>query len=80
MELNQGCIAVNSLQSGQFEDQTILVSANPTNSSPMAGESIIPVLMQGGVAVAVILAMSYFCNILLKSMAQLIKDANQKHK
>jgi hypothetical protein len=80
MKQNQDCELVESLQLGQSKDQCILVSANATVSPTMPGEGIIPVLIQGGVAVAVILAMSCFCQILLKSIAQLIKDQNEKKK
>lgn len=80
MRPNQGCELTDSSQLGQLEDQCTLVFANSTPSLPIAGDSLIPVLIQGGVAVAVILAMSFFCQILLKAIAQLIQDQNQKHK
>lgn len=76
----QGCELVDSSQLRQSEDQCILVSDNATVSSTMPGDALISMLVQGGVAVAVIVAMSYFCQILLKSIAQLVKDQNQKKK
>lgn len=80
MKPYQDCKLVDSSQLRQSEDQCILVSDNATVSSKMPGDALISMLVQGGVAVAVIVAMSYFCQILLKSIAHLVKDQNQKKK
>jgi hypothetical protein len=80
MRPNQKCELVNSLQPKQSEEECILVSANSTAPPPLLVEGFIPILVQGGVAVAVIFAMSYFCQILLKSITQLIRDQSQKNK
>lgn len=80
MKPYQDCELVDSSQLRQSQDQCILVSDNATVSSPMPGDTLISMLVQGGVAVAVIVAMSYFCQILLKSIAHLVKDQNQKKK
>jgi hypothetical protein len=79
MEPNQDCELIDSSQLAQAQKQCFLVSANANVSPPMSGD-LISILLQGGIAVAVIVAMSYFCQMLLKSIAQLIKDQNQKKK
>lgn len=79
MKPNRDCELIDSSQLGQSEEQCFLVSANATAPPTMPGETLISILVQGGVAIAVIVAMSYFCQILLKSIAQLIKE-NQKNK
>ncbi|OUL17422.1 hypothetical protein BV372_35075 [Nostoc sp. T09] len=76
--LDRELVEVSQLRPSQ--EQIILASANSTTPLTLSGEGLIPILVQGGIAVAVIIAMSYFCQILLKSIAQLIKDQNEKKK
>jgi len=62
-------------------NQVILVSKAPTNSAtPPETGGLMPLLMYGGVAVAVIFAMAYFSQNLLNSITQLIKTLNKKRK
>jgi hypothetical protein len=61
--------------------QVILVSTAPSDSAtrPETG-GFMPLLMYGGVAVAVIIAMAYFSQTLLNSITQLTKTLNKKRK
>ena len=60
-------------------DQFILITPNPTDIPP-GGDGLIPKpLVDGGVAVAVIIAMTYFTQKLLKSVVELSK-VNKKDK
>ncbi|NET58750.1 MAG: hypothetical protein F6K47_22125 [Symploca sp. SIO2E6] len=68
--------------------QIILVSYNTSDLStstnnltePSSGSSLVSLLMYGGVAVAVILAMAYFSQVQLKSITELVKGLNKKSK
>ena len=61
--------------------QVILVSTAPTDSAtPPETGGLMPLLMYGGVAVAVIIAMAYFSQTLLNSITQLTKTQNKKRK
>ena len=61
--------------------QVILVSTASTDSAtrPETG-GFMPLLMYGGVAVAVIIAMAYFSQTLLNSITELTKTLNKKRK
>ncbi|MBE9126799.1 MULTISPECIES: hypothetical protein [unclassified Coleofasciculus] len=63
------------------EQQIITVPANSTETPlpPKAG-ALIPLLMYGGVAVAVIVAMAYFSQIQLKSITELLQAIKKKTK
>ncbi|MEG4036360.1 hypothetical protein QUA03_21305 [Microcoleus sp. S36b_A4] len=62
-------------------NQVILVSTTPTDAAtPPETGGFMPLLMYGGVAVAVIIAMAYFSQTLLNSITQLTKTLNKKHK
>jgi len=61
--------------------QVILVSTAPTDSAtPPETGGFMPLLMYGGVAVAVIIAMAYFSQTLLNSITELTKTLNKKRK
>ena len=61
--------------------QVILVSTAPTDAAtPPENGGFMPLLMYGGVAVAVIIAMAYFSQTLLNSITQLTKTLNKKRK
>jgi hypothetical protein len=60
-------------------DQIILITPNPTNTPP-GGDGLIPKpLVDGGVSVAVIIAITYFTQKLLKSVVEVMK-VNKKGK
>ena len=62
-------------------NQVILVSTAPTDSAtPPETGGFMPLLMYGGVAVAVIIAMAYFSQTLLNSITELTKTLNKKRK
>ncbi|HEY9873370.1 MAG TPA: hypothetical protein V6D12_08025 [Candidatus Obscuribacterales bacterium] len=61
-------------------EQVIPVSANPNQSPASVGGGLTPILIYGGVAVAVIIAMAYFSQILLESITKLFKATNKKNK
>ncbi|MBD1908330.1 hypothetical protein NDI37_07405 [Funiculus sociatus GB2-A5] len=63
------------------QEQSILMSSNPTDSSksPESG-GLNAILTYGGVPVAVIIAMAYFSQIQLKSITELLKTVNKKTK
>ncbi len=62
-------------------NQVILVSTAPTDSAtPPETGGFMPLLMYGGVAVAVIFAMAYFSQTLLNSITELTKTLNKKRK
>ena len=61
--------------------EVILVSTAPTDSAtPPETGGFMPLLMNGGVAVAVIIAMAYFSQTLLNSITELTKTLNKKRK
>ena len=61
--------------------QVILLSTAPTDSAtPPETGGFMPLLMYGGVAVAVIIAMAYFSQTLLNSITELTKTLNKKRK
>jgi hypothetical protein len=64
--------------------QVILVSldskANSALSQDFQSASFVPMLMYGGVAVAVILAMAYFSQLQLKGLADILKILAKKIK
>jgi hypothetical protein len=69
-------------------NQIILVSYStgelPTSTSniadPSSGGGLLSLVMYGGVAVAVIVAMAYFSQVQLKSITELVKGLNNKVK
>jgi len=62
-------------------NQVILVSTAPTDAAtPPETGGFMPLLMYGGVAVAVIIAMAYFSQTLLNSITELSKTLNKKRK
>jgi hypothetical protein len=62
-------------------NQVILVSTAPTDSAtPPETGGFMPLLMYGGVAVAVIIAMAFFSETLLNSITELTKTLNKKRK
>jgi len=61
-------------------EQVIPVSANPTQPPASVGGDLNPILSYGGVAVAVIIVMAYFSQILLESITKLFKATNKKNK
>jgi len=67
--------------SNHNKEQVILVTANPPEP-PLPPESgnISSLMVYGGVAVAVILAMAYFSQTQLKSIAELLKTVNKPRK
>lgn len=54
-------------------DQIILVAPNPTNIPPGTDGLIPKPLVDGGVAVAVIMGMTFFTTKLLKSVVEVMK-------
>ncbi len=61
--------------------QVILVSTAATDSAtPPETGGFMPLLMYGGVAVAVIIVMAYFSQTLLNSITELTKTLNKKRK
>ncbi|MEL6579549.1 MAG: hypothetical protein AAFQ14_07350 [Cyanobacteria bacterium J06621_12] len=69
----------HNLPSNQVDQQLILVSSVTPNKLPLSSTSpLIPVLMYGGVSVAVIIAMTYFSRIQLQSIAELLKTLKKK--
>lgn len=59
--------------------QGMIVSSNATDApTPMPPAASIPILMYGGIAVAVIAAMTYFSQIQLKLITELIKTLSKK--
>jgi len=64
--------------------QIVLIAANasnPSDSSTLNGTgNLEPVLMYGGVSVAVIIAIAYFSQMQLYSINQLIKTVKKKTK
>jgi hypothetical protein len=65
-----------------FSNKSVLLVATTPNPSPQIPEfgGFVPLLMYGGVAVAVILAMAYFSQTQLKAIAHLINTTNKKKK
>ncbi len=65
--------------SNSSTDQIILITPNPTDTPP-GGDGLIPKqLTDGGVALVVIIGMTYFTQKLLKSVVEVIK-VNKKGK
>lgn len=63
------------------KQQIISIPANPTEPPlPATAGSLMPLLIHGGVAVAVIFAMAYFSQIQIKSITELLKYVNKKTK
>ncbi|WP_334906613.1 hypothetical protein [Nostoc sp.] len=61
------------------KQQEMLVSSNLSDPpTPVPPAVSIPILMYGGIAVAVIISMSYFSQIQLKLITKLIKTLNKK--
>lgn len=64
--------------------QAILVSSDSTGNSALSQDfqpgSSVPMLMYGGVAVAVILAMAYFSQLQLKGLADVLRILAKKIK
>ncbi|HBL13785.1 MAG TPA: hypothetical protein DD379_20800 [Cyanobacteria bacterium UBA11162] len=64
--------------------QVILVSFDSTGNSALSQDfqsgSFVPMLMYGGVAVAVILAMAYFSQLQLKELANVLRIVANKIK
>ncbi|NEO31711.1 MAG: hypothetical protein F6K36_15000 [Symploca sp. SIO3C6] len=62
------------------EVKIVLVSTNPTKSLPddFQGSLNSNNLVDGGVVILAILAMTYFSKTLIKSIADLLKVSNQK--
>ncbi|MEH1894424.1 MAG: hypothetical protein V7K94_03710 [Nostoc sp.] len=60
------------------KQQGMLVSSDPP--TPLPPVVSIPILMYGGIAVAVIISMGYFSQIQLKLITELIKTLNKKTK
>ena len=54
-------------------NQTFSIAATAT-TFPSRSETLTTTLIYGGVAVAVIIAMTYFCNILLQRIKDLLDD------
>ncbi|MEQ9667756.1 hypothetical protein [Coleofasciculus sp. G2-EDA-02] len=67
--------------SNNNKEQVILVTATPPEP-PLPPESgnISSLMVYGGIAVAVILAMAYFSQSQLKSIAELLKTVNKPRK
>jgi hypothetical protein len=61
-------------------EQVIPVSANPNQPPASVGGGFNPILIYGGVAVAVIIAMAYFSQIQLESITKLFKAMSKKTK
>ncbi|GGA41559.1 hypothetical protein CYANOKiyG1_60000 [Okeania sp. KiyG1] len=60
-------------------NQIIIASSN-TNSLPIlrSADSLIPLIFNGGIAILIIIAMSYFTKVQLKSITDLLKKLNEK--
>ncbi|NES24254.1 MAG: hypothetical protein F6K41_36415 [Symploca sp. SIO3E6] len=72
---------LTTLQPKTPPKQIILIASNAANPSdsptPNSTENLEPMLMYGGVAVAVIIAIAYFSQIQLKSINKLIKTVKK---
>ena len=83
-EDNQFHSELTALQPKAPPKQVALVASNASNPSDpptlSSTGSLVPVLMYGGVAVAVIIAIAYFSRIQLKSINELIKTVKKKTK
>ncbi|MEQ8755099.1 MAG: hypothetical protein RID09_16505 [Coleofasciculus sp. G1-WW12-02] len=67
--------------SNNNKEQVILVTAtSPEPPLPPESGNISSLMVYGGIAVAVILAMAYFSQIQLKSIAELLKTVNKPRK
>ncbi|NET60666.1 MAG: hypothetical protein F6K47_32355 [Symploca sp. SIO2E6] len=80
-EDNQFHGELTPLQPKATPKQVILVASNPSDSANLNGTgTLLPVLMYGGVAVAVIIAITYFSKSQLKSVNELMKTVRKKAK
>lgn len=59
--------------------QVILVSSNNTSSVPAPSNiaSLSPLILNGGIAIVVIIGMAYFTKVQLKSIADLLKKLDK---
>ncbi len=57
--------------------QVILVATNPTEPAAQPEGGLNPLLVYGGVSVAVIFALAYFSQTLLDAIAKLIKTSKK---
>ncbi|NDJ20859.1 hypothetical protein GS682_04210 [Nostoc sp. B(2019)] len=65
----------------ELEQKIIIMSTNSTNVPPPPGAGgLIPILSYGGVAVTVIIAMTWFAQMQLKSITDLLKVVNKNRK
>lgn len=60
--------------------QVVLVATNPTESPAQPEGGLNPLLVYGGVSVAVIFALAYFSQTLLDAIAKLFKTTNKQNK
>jgi hypothetical protein len=58
------------LLSTQVEEKTALISTNPTNTPQTESQTL---LVNGGVTILAILALSYFTRTLIDAIARLLK-------
>jgi len=75
---------LTALQPEALPKPVIVVASNASNPAnptiPFNTEGLVPVLMYGGVAVAVIIAIAYFSQVQLKSINELMKTVKKKSK
>ncbi|NER25453.1 MAG: hypothetical protein F6J96_33125 [Symploca sp. SIO1C2] len=75
---------LTALQPEALPKPVIVVASNTSNpanpSIPFNTGGLVPVLMYGGVAVAVIIAIAYFSQVQLKSINKLMKTVKKKNK
>ena len=60
------------MNQSQAKSNTQIDSIEPTQSAPIDSQNIVPLLTYGGVAVAVIIALTYYNQVLLKLITKLI--------
>ena len=60
------------------ESVTQIASIEPTQSAPIDSQNLVPLLTYGGVAVAVIIALTYYNQVLLKLITKLITQVSAK--
>ncbi|NEQ69581.1 MAG: hypothetical protein F6K21_29640 [Symploca sp. SIO2D2] len=75
---------LTALQPEALPKPVIVVASNASNpanpTTPFNTGGLVPVLMYGGVAVAVIIAIAYFSQVQLKSINELMKTVKKKSK
>ncbi|NEQ68753.1 MAG: hypothetical protein F6K21_25280 [Symploca sp. SIO2D2] len=76
---------LTALQPEALPKTVIVVASNASNPANQTipfntGGLVVPVLMYGGVAVAVIIAIAYFSQVQLKSINELMKTVKKKSK